>query len=56
MEKIEKIYELFNQLNYDELTEGLRTINDREQRLLIIKLTDLKLGLAQEKEVGRELF
>ena len=56
MDNIEKICILFEQINCDEIIEGFRKIKDREKRLLLSKLMDLKIGLAQEIEVGRELF
>ena len=54
--KIKELCKIFNEIEEHQLVSHFEETTDRREKLLMIKLLELKLGLAQEEEVGRCLF
>ncbi|MBQ7778897.1 MAG: hypothetical protein IJ404_00235 [Clostridia bacterium] len=56
MEKCESLYGLFKDMTVSELEERLTCTDDREEKIFLRALINLKLQLAQEKIVGEMLL
>ena len=56
MENNESLYGLFKSLTVSELEELLSLSNDREEKIFLRAMINLKLQLAQEKVVGEMLL
>ena len=56
MEKNESLYQLFKNASVGELEEQLAVTADREEKIFLRALINLKLQLAQEKIVGEMLL
>ncbi|MCL2168620.1 MAG: hypothetical protein FWB74_01180 [Defluviitaleaceae bacterium] len=55
VEKVD-LFEVFNSYTILELKALLNKATDREESIFYSKVLSLKLGLAQEKVIGKELF
>ena len=51
-----ELFELFSMLTISELEERLAASDDREEKIFLRELINLKLQLAQEKVVGEMLL
>jgi hypothetical protein len=51
-----ELFELFSKLTISELEERLAASDDREEKIFLRELINLKLQLAQEKVVGEMLL
>ena len=51
-----ELYELFSALTISELEERLAECDDRDEKIVLRALINLKLQLAQEKVVGEMLL
>ncbi len=56
MENKESLYGLFKNMTVSELEEQLALSDDREEKIFLRALINLKLQLAQEKIVGEMLL
>ncbi len=56
MEKSESLYELFKNTTVGELEAQLASTDDREEKIFLRALINLKLQLVQEKIVGEMLL
>ena len=56
MEVKESLYGLFKDMTVGELVDQLSISNDREEKIFLRALINLKLQLAQEKIVGEMLL
>ena len=56
IENKQTIYQIFMSYSISELKELMTEAVDREEILFYQRLLSLKLGLAQEQVVGRELL
>ena len=56
MTKNRNLFHEFAQYSISEIEEMLRNAADREEMLFYQRLLALKMGLAQEKVVGKELL
>lgn len=56
MEKSESLYELFKNTTVSELETLLASTDNREEKIFLRALINLKLQLAQEKIVGEMLL
>ena len=56
MEKKESLYELFKDMTVSELETELSLSDDREEKIFLRALINLKLQIAQEKIVGEILL
>jgi hypothetical protein len=55
-EALKTFFSLFNDLSITELEDEIVKSESREEKLLFSKILDVKIGLAQEKVVGKELL
>jgi len=56
MENSESLYELFKNMSVGELEAQLASTDDREEKIFLRALVNLKLQLVQEKIVGEMLL
>ena len=56
MENNESLYGLFKNMTVSELENQLSLSNDREEKIFLRAMINLKLQLAQEKVVGEMLL
>lgn len=54
--KLSRLYEIFSETTITELETHLEASDNREEKLLLRTLINLKLQLAQEKVVGEILL
>ena len=52
----EEFFNIFKEYTITELEEKILNAKDREEKIFYAKVLDIKVGLAQEKAIGEELF